>query len=117
MAPVIKELAFSYDGKATVMEIDIDKEKGLALACQTKILSDVTVRISEEALEKNLKAAGMGKEATEKRSDPAPLKETHKHFQSIAASGNTTMVHLALGIEARATPFGNHISQRYLSFL
>ena len=29
-----------------------------------------------------------------------PLEETHKHIQSIVVSGNTTMVHLLLGIEA-----------------
>ncbi|MDD9301323.1 MAG: thioredoxin family protein [Desulfobacter sp.] len=30
MAPVIKEVARSYDGRARVMEIDIDQEKQLA---------------------------------------------------------------------------------------
>ena len=43
-----------------------DKERGMVLACQAKILSDITVRIPEETLEKNLKAAGMGQEATDK---------------------------------------------------
>ncbi|MDD9301322.1 MAG: DUF4445 domain-containing protein [Desulfobacter sp.] len=58
-----------------------EKEKGMVLACQAKILSDVTVRIPEEALEKNLKAAGMGKEATKKLSglvqDIDPLVKTY----------------------------------------
>ncbi len=43
-----------------------DKKRGMVLACQAKILSDLAVRIPEETLEKNLKAAGMGKAATEK---------------------------------------------------
>ena len=43
-----------------------EKERGMILACQAAPLSDVSVRIPEEALEKNLKAAGMGKEATER---------------------------------------------------
>lgn len=45
-----------------------EKAKGVVLACRAKLISDVTVRIPEETLEKNLKAAGMGKEATEKLS-------------------------------------------------
>lgn len=41
-----------------------EKEKNYILACQTKILSDVTVRIPEETIERKLKVAGMGEEAT-----------------------------------------------------
>lgn len=54
------------DHKETSLLSPGEKEKGMVLACQAEALSDVTVRIPEETLEKNLKAAGMGKEATEK---------------------------------------------------
>ncbi len=45
-----------------------EKEKGknYILACQSAIYSDVKVRIPEETLEKKLKVAGMGKEATDR---------------------------------------------------
>jgi len=43
-----------------------EQEKGYVLACQAKIIGDISVRIPEETLEKKLKAVGMGKEATQK---------------------------------------------------
>jgi uncharacterized 2Fe-2S/4Fe-4S cluster protein (DUF4445 family) len=43
-----------------------DRERGMVLACQTRVLSDLVVQVPEETLEKNLKAAGMGQAATEK---------------------------------------------------
>lgn len=43
-----------------------EKKRGYVLACQTRILGDVHVKIPEETLEKKLKAEGMGKAATEK---------------------------------------------------
>jgi len=45
---------------------DKEKEKGYFLACLTKVHGDMTVRIPEEALEKKLKVAGLGEEATAK---------------------------------------------------
>ncbi|MCP3871560.1 MAG: DUF4445 domain-containing protein [Desulfobacteraceae bacterium] len=41
-------------------------EKGYVLACQAKILDNLSVIIPEETLEKKLKTIGMGKEATKK---------------------------------------------------
>lgn len=43
-----------------------EKERGMILACRARLLSDAVVRIPEETLEKNLRAAGMGSEATKK---------------------------------------------------
>ena len=41
-----------------------EKEKHYVLACQTRIFGDVTARIPDEAVERKLKVAGMGEEAT-----------------------------------------------------
>jgi len=41
-----------------------EKENNYVLACQTRVYGDISVRIPEETLEKKLKIAGMGKEAT-----------------------------------------------------
>jgi uncharacterized 2Fe-2S/4Fe-4S cluster protein (DUF4445 family) len=43
-----------------------EKDKKYVLACKTTVHSDVSVRVPEETLEKHLKVAGMGKEATER---------------------------------------------------
>jgi len=43
-----------------------EKEKSYVLACQTKVLGDVTVKIPEETIARKLKVAGMGKEATDR---------------------------------------------------
>jgi len=43
---------------------DDEKAKNYVLACKTKVCSDVSVRIPEETIEKNLKVAGLGKAAT-----------------------------------------------------
>ncbi|MBF0103467.1 MAG: DUF4445 domain-containing protein [Desulfobacterales bacterium] len=43
-----------------------EKEKSYLLACMSTVHGDITVRIPEETLEKKLKVAGMGKEATSK---------------------------------------------------
>ena len=43
-----------------------EKEKGYVLACQSKLLEEVTVRIPEETLERRLKIAGMGQTATDR---------------------------------------------------
>jgi len=54
------------DSKKTTLLTDKEKEKGYVLACQSKIHGDIAVRIPEETIEKRLKAAGMGEEATKK---------------------------------------------------
>lgn len=54
------------DSKKTTLLTDKEKEKGYVLACQSKIHGDIAVRIPEETIEKRLKAAGMGEEATQK---------------------------------------------------
>jgi len=43
-----------------------EKDKHYVLACKTTVHGDVTVRIPEETIEKNLKVAGLGKEVTER---------------------------------------------------
>jgi uncharacterized 2Fe-2S/4Fe-4S cluster protein (DUF4445 family) len=45
---------------------DQEKEKDYVLACQTFVQEDVIVKIPDEILEKKLKVAGMGKEATDR---------------------------------------------------
>jgi uncharacterized 2Fe-2S/4Fe-4S cluster protein (DUF4445 family) len=40
--------------------------KDYVLACQSRVIGDAVVRIPEEALERKLKVAGMGREATER---------------------------------------------------
>jgi len=52
--------------ESSAMLSETEKEKGYVLACQTEVLGDVTVKIPEETLEKKLKIAGMGAEATTK---------------------------------------------------
>ncbi len=51
--------------KPTTMLSEKEKERNYVLACQTTVLGNVTVKVPEETLEKRLKVAGMGKEATE----------------------------------------------------
>jgi uncharacterized 2Fe-2S/4Fe-4S cluster protein (DUF4445 family) len=41
-----------------------EKEKHYVLACQTRVFGNVTARIPDEAIERTLKVAGMGEEAT-----------------------------------------------------
>ncbi len=43
-----------------------EKSNGYVLACQTRVIEDIVVKIPEETIEKKLKAAGMGNEATKK---------------------------------------------------
>ena len=56
------------DSEKTSLLSDKEKEKGYALACQSKIFEDIIVKIPEETIEKKLKAAGMGESATKKLS-------------------------------------------------
>jgi len=58
--------AGNIEVKPTSMLNEKEKEKNYVLACQSIVHGDATVRIPEETLEKKLKVAGMGKEATAK---------------------------------------------------
>jgi uncharacterized 2Fe-2S/4Fe-4S cluster protein (DUF4445 family) len=50
--------------QSTPLLTDSEKDKGYVLACMSKVSGDLTVRIPEEALQRKLKVAGMGQEAT-----------------------------------------------------
>jgi len=52
--------------ESTPLLSDNEKDKNYVLACQTKVAGDVIVRIPEETIERKLKVAGMGQEATER---------------------------------------------------
>lgn len=54
------------ENPSTPLLSDTEKEKGYILACQSKVVEDVTVEIPPEIQERKLKVAGMGKEATER---------------------------------------------------
>jgi uncharacterized 2Fe-2S/4Fe-4S cluster protein (DUF4445 family) len=54
------------ENPSTPLLSDTEKEKGYILACQSKVVENVTVEIPPEILERKLKVAGMGKEATER---------------------------------------------------
>jgi len=50
----------------TALLTPAEKEKKYVLACKTTVHGDVSVRIPEETIERNLKVAGMGDEATKR---------------------------------------------------
>jgi uncharacterized 2Fe-2S/4Fe-4S cluster protein (DUF4445 family) len=50
--------------QSTPLLTDSEKDRGYVLACMSKVSGDLTVRIPEEALQRKLKVAGMGQEAT-----------------------------------------------------
>ncbi len=54
------------DTPATPLLTESEKKKGYVLACQSRVMEDVTVRIPEEAAQRRIKIAGMGREVTEK---------------------------------------------------
>jgi uncharacterized 2Fe-2S/4Fe-4S cluster protein (DUF4445 family) len=54
------------ENPSTPLLSDTETEKGYILACQSKVVEDVTVEIPPEILERKLKVAGMGREATER---------------------------------------------------
>jgi uncharacterized 2Fe-2S/4Fe-4S cluster protein (DUF4445 family) len=54
------------DASPTPHLTQTEKEKGYVLACQSRVVKDVTVRIPEEAAARQLKIAGMGRDVTEK---------------------------------------------------
>ena len=61
---IIKSGQFETDD--TPLLSNTEKEKDYVLACLTKVKGDITARIPEESLEKKLKVAGMGEDATKK---------------------------------------------------
>lgn len=48
----------------TALLSDKERQKGYVLACQTRVKSSVSIRIPEETIERKLRVAGMGEEAT-----------------------------------------------------
>jgi len=61
---IIKSGQFETDD--TPLLSNTEKEKDYVLACLTKVKGNITARIPEESLEKKLKVAGMGEDATKK---------------------------------------------------
>jgi len=55
-----------FETDDTPLLSDTEKEKKYVLACLTKVKGDITVSIPEESIEKKLKVAGMGEDATKK---------------------------------------------------
>jgi len=62
------------ESSPTPLLSDGEKDRNYVLACQTRVNSDVTVKIPEETLEKRLRIAGMGEDVT------AQLKELVKEI-------------------------------------
>ena len=54
------------DSEPTTLLSDAEKQKRYVLACQSRLLSDAVVGIPPEAIERKLKVAGMGRDATER---------------------------------------------------
>lgn len=54
------------DSEPTTLLSDAEKQKRYVLACQSRLRGDAVVRIPPEAIERKLKVAGMGREATER---------------------------------------------------
>jgi uncharacterized 2Fe-2S/4Fe-4S cluster protein (DUF4445 family) len=61
--------------QSTPLLTDSEKDKGYVLACMSKVSGDVTVRIPEEALQRKLKVAGLGQEATARLKGLVPQPE------------------------------------------
>ena len=56
----------TVDAPPTPLLTDGEKAKGYVLACQSRIIGDVSVQIPQEAIERRLKVAGMGKTVTDR---------------------------------------------------
>jgi uncharacterized 2Fe-2S/4Fe-4S cluster protein (DUF4445 family) len=54
------------DSEPTTLLSDAEKQKRYVLACQSRLRGDAVVRIPPEAIERKLKVAGMGREATDR---------------------------------------------------
>ena len=52
------------ESEPTTLLSDAEKQKRYVLACQSRLHSDAVVRIPPEAIERKLKVAGMGRDAT-----------------------------------------------------
>ena len=63
----------AVDAPSTPLLTQGEVDKGYVLACQSRIKADVTARIPEEVLERKMKIAGMGEEATAKLKGLVPL--------------------------------------------
>jgi uncharacterized 2Fe-2S/4Fe-4S cluster protein (DUF4445 family) len=63
------------EAQSTSLLTDSEKEKGYVLACMSQVSGDVTVRIPDEALQRKLKVAGMGQEATARLKGLVPQPE------------------------------------------
>ncbi len=50
----------------TTLLSDGEKERGYVLACQTKVVEDMVVELPPETLERQMRCAGQGKEATQR---------------------------------------------------
>jgi uncharacterized 2Fe-2S/4Fe-4S cluster protein (DUF4445 family) len=65
----------AIDSEPTTLLSDAEKQKGYVLACQSRVQGDAVVRIPPEAIERKLKVAGMGREATERLQGRIPVIE------------------------------------------
>lgn len=54
------------ESESTALLSDAEKQKRYVLACQSRLHGDAVVRIPAEAIERKLKVAGMGRDATER---------------------------------------------------
>jgi uncharacterized 2Fe-2S/4Fe-4S cluster protein (DUF4445 family) len=50
----------------TALLSDKEKQKGYVLACQSRVKTSVSVKVPEETIERKLKVAGMGEQATQR---------------------------------------------------
>ena len=74
----------NYETVDTPLLSDSEKEKHYVLACLTKVHGNITARIPEEALEKKLKVAGMGADATARLKGLVKVKEITPMLEDIS---------------------------------
>ena len=74
----------NYETVDTPLLSDSEKEKQYVLACLTKVHGNITARIPEEALEKKLKVAGMGADATVRLKGLVKVKEITPMLEDIS---------------------------------
>jgi uncharacterized 2Fe-2S/4Fe-4S cluster protein (DUF4445 family) len=63
------------ESEPTTLLSDAEKQKRYVLACQSRLRGDAVVRIPPEAIQRKLKVAGMGREATERLKNLVPVSE------------------------------------------
>ncbi len=56
----------AIESESTTLLNDAEKQKRYVLACQSRLIGDAVVRIPQETIERKLKVAGMGREATDR---------------------------------------------------